>query len=301
MDRRSVVGGGLALLASPAQAQAKLSFKMPDGACDCHHHIYDPKFPYLPTARKQDPATIPMYRQFRAQTGLSRDVIVLPSAYGTNNEPLYDFHAQMGDVTRAIAVMHADVAPADLKKLHDAGVRGVRIQFGGNGTGFFKREEIPEIAKMIAPLGWHIQFHMPGALLAELEPVILTLPTPIVVDHMAHANDVSQPQYKTMRKILDTGRGWIKVSGINMDSKVGAPDYPDTSAVARSYIQAAPERVVWGSNWPFPGENPVPDVVVLLNALAVQAQSPAMLHRILVENPEKLYDFNPSERPRATG
>jgi D-galactarolactone isomerase len=300
MDRRSVVGAGLALLASPARAQVKLAFRMPDGACDCHHHIYDPKFPYLPDARKQDPATVVLYKEFQKRTGLSRDVIVLPSAYGTNNEPLYDFFADMGNVTRAIAVMHADYPPAALRKLHAAGVRGVRVQFGARGTGFFKREEIPEIAKLIAPLGWHIQFHMPGPLLAELESVILALPTPVVVDHMAHANDVNQPQYKTMRRLLDSGRGWIKVSGINMDSTLGPPNYSDTSAVARSYIEAAPERVVWGSNWPFPGENPTPDVVVLLNALAAQAQTRAMLHRILVENPEKLYDFDPSKRPRAT-
>jgi D-galactarolactone isomerase len=301
MDRRSVLGGGLALLAGPARAQTRLAFRMPDGACDCHHHIYDPKFPYLPTARKQDPATVLLYEEFRKEAGLSRNVIVLPSAYGTNNEPLYDFSHDMGETMRAIAVMHADVPPADLGKLHAAGVRGVRIQFGGNGTGFFKREEIGGIAKLIAPLGWHVQFHMPGALLVEMESVILALPTPVVVDQMAHAHDVSQPQYRTMRKILDSGRGWIKVSGINEDAKIGPPGYDDSSAVARSYMQAAPERVVWGSNWPFPGETPTPDIIVMLNALAAQAQSGGMLHRILVENPEKLYGFDPSKRPRATG
>ncbi|HEX3754727.1 MAG TPA: amidohydrolase family protein [Rhizomicrobium sp.] len=297
-----VVGAGLALSATSAWSQeTRLTFEVPDGACDCHHHIYDPRFPYLPDARKQAPATVADYRIFQKKMGTSRDVIVLPSAYGTNNQPLYDFLAATGNVTRAIGVMHADVPMAEMKKLDRAGVRGVRIQFSGGGKGFFKREEIPKIAAHIAPLGWHIQFHMPGPLLAELEPVILALPTPVVVDHMAHASSVDQPQYKTMRKLLDTGRGWIKVSGINMDSKVGPPGYDDTSAVARSYMRAAPERVVWGSNWPFPGEHPPPDVVVLLNALAAQAQTRAMLHRVLVENPETLYGFDPAHRPKATG
>lgn len=274
---------------------------MPDGACDAHHHIYDPRFPYLPNARKQAPATVVDYFAFRKKMGTSRDVIVLPSAYGTNNDPLLFFEGQMGGNTRSIAVVHANVSDSELKDLNAVGVRGVRIQFGSGGSGFFKRDEIEPIARRIQPLGWHVQFHMPGALLAELEPVILALPTPIVIDHMGHASSIDQPQYKTVRKLLDTGRGWIKVSGINMDSKVGPPTYSDTAAVARSYIRANPQRVVWGSNWPFPGENPPPDIITVLNVLASEAETPRMLHRILVENPETLYGFDPAHRPHASG
>jgi predicted TIM-barrel fold metal-dependent hydrolase len=187
-----------------------------------------------------------------------------------------------------------------LKDLNAVGVRGVRIQFGKNGTGFFKRDEIEPIARRIQPYGWHVQFHMPGALLTELEPIILSLPTPIVIDHMGHASSVDQPQYRTVRKLLDTGRGWIKVSGIDMDSKVGPPDYADTAAVAREYIRANSDRVVWGSNWPFPGEVPLPDIATILNVLASEAGSLEVLHRILVENPEALYGFNPAQRPSAS-
>ena len=108
-----------------------------------------------------------------------------------------------------------------------------------------------------------------------------------------------QPQYRTVRRVLDTGRGWIKVSGINMDSKAGPPRYADTAAVAREYIRANPDRVVWGSNWPFPGEVPAPDIIVILNALASEAGSAKQVHRILVENPEALYGFDPMQRPVA--
>lgn len=300
-NRRNTLLAGLSLASAPAwAADESLRFTMPDGACDCHHHIYDPRFPYLPSARKQAPATVADYFAFRKRMHTSRDVIVLPSAYGTNNDPLLFFQGEMGGNTRSIAVMHADVSDSELKDLNAVGVRGVRIQFGSKGTGFFKREEILPIAKRIEPLGWHIQFHMPGALLAELEPIILSLPTSVVIDHMGHASSVDQPQYRTVRKILDTGRGWIKVSGMNMDSKVGPPDYSDTAAVAREYVRANPERVVWGSNWPFPGENPVPNMIVILNLLSSVAGSPGQLHRILVENPETLYGFDPAQRPAAT-
>jgi D-galactarolactone isomerase len=300
MDRRVALLGGISSLPSLARAAEALAFSMPDGACDTHHHIYDPRFPYLPDAHKQAPATVADYLPFQKKMRMSRDVIVLPSAYGTNNDPLLFFEGQTGANTRSIAVLHADVSDTLLKDLNAAGVCGVRIQFRAGGAGFFKRDEISPIAHRIAPYGWHVQFHMPGPLLAELEPIILSLPTPIVIDHMGHASGVDQPQYRTVRKILDTGRGWIKVSGINMDSKVGPPGYADTAAVAGQYIRANPDRVVWGSNWPFPGEVPVPDIALLLNVLAAEAGSARQLHRILVENPEALYGFDPAHRPLAS-
>jgi predicted TIM-barrel fold metal-dependent hydrolase len=298
--RRAFTSGTLSLAAVPAAAQT-VQFQMPAGACDAHHHIYDPRFPYLPTARKQDPATVDDYWRFQKQMRTSRDVIVLPSAYGFNNDPLLYFQGRMGENTRSIAVIRADAGDGLLKDLNAVGVKGVRIQFGANGSGFFKREEIEPIAKRIAPLGWHVQFHMPGPFLAEIENIILGLPTQIVIDHMGHATTVDQPQYKTVRKLLDTGRGWIKVSGLNMGSKAGAPTYADTVAVAKTYIQANPQRVLWGSNWPMPGENPTPNIVEILNALSVAAGSQPVLHRILVENPEVLFGFDPAHRPAATG
>jgi D-galactarolactone isomerase len=291
---------GVSLMSAPAWgAEENLHFSMPDGACDAHHHIYDPRFPYLPDAREQAPATVASYFAFRRKMRMSRDVIVLPSAYGTDNNPLLFFQGEMGEDTRSIAVIHSDVSDTQLKDLHAVGVRGVRVQFRAGGSGFFKRDEIAPIARRIQPYGWHVQFHMPGALLAEMEQLILSLPTPIVIDHMGHASGVDQSQYRTVRKVLDTGRGWIKVSGVNMDSKVGPPGYADTAAVARSYILARPDRVIWGSNWPFPGEVPAPDIPTILNVLASEAGSPALLHRILVENPEALYGFDPGRRPRA--
>jgi predicted TIM-barrel fold metal-dependent hydrolase len=99
-----------------------------------------------------------------------------------------------------------------------------------------------------------------------------------------------------VRKLLDTGKGWIKVSGLNMGSKAGTPGYSDTVAVVQSYIRANPERVLWGSNWPMPGEDPAPNIVEILNALAVAAESQVALRRILVENPETLFGFDPARR-----
>ncbi|WP_116091803.1 amidohydrolase family protein [Sphingomonas crusticola] len=296
-SRREALLAGLAVAAPVWGADDRRSFAMPDGACDAHHHIYDPRFPYVPNQHATPDATVPDYQDFRRPLGLSRDVIVLPSAYGTNNDPLLFFEGLMGQAdTRSIAVLHADVGDAQLKDLHAIGVRGVRIQyFDDPARGLIRPEEIVPVAKRIAPLGWHIQFHVPGPLLAQLEPVLLSLPTAVVIDHMGHASSVDQPQYATVRKLLDTGRGWIKVSGMEMDSKVGPPLYSDTAAVTGAYIRANPDRVVWGTNWPVTKSNQFD----LLNALAVAAGSPKRLHQVLVENPEALYGFDPKRRPAA--
>jgi D-galactarolactone isomerase len=296
-SRRETLLAGLAAASPVWGAEDRPNFAMPDGACDAHHHIYDPRFPYLPDQHPAPHATVADYQVFRRSFGLSRDVIVLPSAYGTNNNPLLFFEGQMGQAnTRSIAVLHADVGDAELKDLDAIGVRGVRIQyFGDPARGLIKPAEIVPVAKRIAPLGWHIQFHMPGPLLAQLEPVLLSLPTAVVIDHMGHTSSVYQPQYTTVRKLLDTGRGWIKVSGMEMDSKVGPPLYSDTAAVTRAFIRENPDRVVWGTNWPVTKSNQFD----LLNVLAAAAGSPERLHRVLVENPEGLYGFDPEQRPAA--
>lgn len=297
-SRRQTLIAGLAAAAPVWGAEARPNFAMPDGACDAHHHIYDPRFPYQPNQRATPNATVADYLAFRRPFGLSRNVIVLPSAYGTNNGPLLFLEGLMGQAnTRSIAVLHADIGDAELKNLDAVGVRGVRIQyFDDPAKGLIKPEEIVPVARRIAPLGWHIQFHVPGPLLVQLEPILLSLPTPVVIDHMGHASSVDQPQYKTVRKLLDTGRGWIKVSGMEMDSKVGPPLYSDTAAVTRALIRENPDRVVWGTNWPVTKASQFD----LLNALAAAAGSLDRLHRVLVENPERLYGFDPERRPAAS-
>ncbi|HEY4075430.1 MAG TPA: amidohydrolase family protein [Rhizomicrobium sp.] len=303
MDRRTFVGTGLAMAATPALARdAKVSFKVPDGASDCHHHIYDPRWAYIPNAMlKPPPATVADYRALQKKLGTSRNIMVQPSSYGTDNSCLLDVLAQMGDNCRAVCVVNSHVTDAELKKLHGAGVRGVRVQFGlGNPVAV---DEIMPLARRIHALGWHMQFNMPPDQLVQMESALLGLPVPVIIDHLGRATGIDQPQYKTIRKLLDSGRGWVKVSGAYLYGKGTAPDYADASEAARGYIAAAPERCVWGSDWPHPdatsGRVPMPDDVTLLNLLAKWAPDEKLRHRILVENPEKFYGFDPAKRPKA--
>ena len=304
-DRRSVIGGGLVLTAAPAFASdPKVSFKLPDGATDCHHHIYDPRFAYMPDAILKPPfATVADYHKLQKTLGTSRDVMIQPSTYGTDNRCVLDVLAQQGENCRAVCVVNSKVTDAELKKLNAAGVRGVRVQFGlGNPVG---ADEVMPLAKRIAGLGWHIQFNMPPEQLVQMESLLLSLPVPVIIDHLGRAIDAKGPQYVTVRKLLDSGHGWIKLSGAYLYGGGTAPDYKGASAAARGYIKAVPERCVWGSDWPHPDATkklePVamPDDVTLLNLLAAWASDERLRHRILVENPEKFYGFDPAKRPKA--
>jgi predicted TIM-barrel fold metal-dependent hydrolase len=304
-DRRSVIGAGLALVATPVLAKApEISFKVPDGATDCHHHIYDPRFAYNPKAVLKPPfATVTDYKALQKKLGTSRNVMVQPSTYGTDNRCLMDVLAQLGENCRAVCVVNSKVTDAELKTLHDAGARGVRVQFGlGNPVG---ADEVVPLAKRIAAMGWHIQCNMPPEQLVQMEQLLLSLPVPVIIDHLGRAVDTKGPQYVTVRKLLDSGHGWVKLSGAYLYGGGIPPDYAGASAAARGYIKAAPERCVWGSDWPHPDAtkvlNPVamPDDVTLLNLLAQWAPAPALRHRILVENPERFYGFDPAKRPKA--
>jgi D-galactarolactone isomerase len=305
LNRRSVIGAGLALAATPALAKdTKISFNVPDGAADCHHHIYDPRFAYNPKAVLKPPfATVTGYRALQKKLGTSRNVMVQPSTYGTDNRCLRDVLAQMGENCRAVCVVNSMVTDVELKSLHAAGVRGVRVQFGlGNPV---SADEVMPLARRIAAMGWHIQCNMPPEQLVQMEPLLLGLPVPVIIDHLGRATGTDQPQYNTVRKLLDSGRGWVKVSGAYLYGRGVPPDYAGASAAAMGYIKAAPERCVWGSDWPHPDAtkklNPVatPDDVILLNLLAHWAPDAKLRHRILVENPEKFYGFDPAKRPKA--
>jgi predicted TIM-barrel fold metal-dependent hydrolase len=303
--RRSVIGGMAALAAAPALAQgtAKLAFTLPDGACDCHHHIYDRRWAYLPDAINKPPfATIADYRrQVLKRLGFTRHVVVQPSTYGLDNGCLVDALKQQGDHARGVAVVGASVSDGELNRLHAAGVRGVRIQYGLGDP--VKLPEIEPLGRRIGRLGWHIQFNMTPAMYLEQEALIARLPVPVMLDHMARVADTASANFRSLRRLLDRGNTWVKISGAYLYGKAPAPDYADSSAVARALVAAHPERCVWGTDWPHPdassGRVKMPDDVNLVNLFGRWVQDAALRQRILVENPERFYGFDPKKRPKA--
>jgi predicted TIM-barrel fold metal-dependent hydrolase len=310
IDRRRLMktAGAMALAAAAGAVRSDQAFaqqvpwssgtespklKAPANACDCHMHIYDAKYPADPKATlKPADALVADYKLLQKRIGTSRNVVVTPSTYGTDNRVTLDAIAQIGPTARGVAVVDATVTDAELKRLNGLGIRGIRFNLVQAGA--TTAEMIEPLSRRVNDLGWHIQIHMKGEQIAGIEDLLLRVPSPIVFDHLgrlAQPNALDNPGFKTISKLIDKGRTWVKLTGAYQDTKVGPPTYSDTVAVARAYIKAAPERMVWASDWPHPTEKDKPDDAVLFDLLAKWEPDEAMRTRILVQNPATLYGF----------
>jgi D-galactarolactone isomerase len=270
--------------------------KVPPNATDCHHHIYEPaRFPYDPKAMlKPGTATVADYRMLQKRLGTTRNVIVQPSTYAVDNRCLVDSLKQFGKSARGVAVINTSVTDDELKELNAAGVRGIRINLAqGGGTTW---EMIDPLAKRIMPMGWHVQIQADGPEIFAHKEILNRVPCQVVFDHLGHVPEpdgVKSPVFGMISDMLHKGKGWVKLSGFDDDTKIGPPTYADSVAVAAAYVKEAPERLVWGSNWPHPTQKDdnKPDDALLLDLLAKVAPSPATRNLILVTNPAKLYGF----------
>jgi predicted TIM-barrel fold metal-dependent hydrolase len=269
----------------------------PANACDCHMHVYDAaRFrPLRPAARMQAQASVAEYRLLQRRLGTNRTVIVTPAVYETDNRVTLDAIAQLGDA-RGVAVVRPGVADAELEALADGGVRGIRFTQFDPATAVTTLDMIEPLAKRVADLGWHVQIHMRADQIVAAQALWERLPATMVFDHMGrlpHPAGVEHPAFAIIRRLIDRGRTWVKLSGAYLDTAAGPPAYADATAVARAYVAAAPERMVWGSDWPHPTERDKPDDAVLFDLLAEWAPDEATRRRVLVANPEELYGFAP--------
>lgn len=177
--------------------------------------------------------------------------------------------------------------------MNGLGVRGIRFNLAQAGA--TTPEMIEPLSKRVNDLGWHIQINAPAAKIMEIKDILNRVPSPIVFDHLAHIPEpegTAHPLFGVVLALIDKGKTWVKLSGAYADTKVGPPSYSDSSAVARAYVQKAPERLVWGSDWPHPSERDnKPDDAILFNLLLDWAPDERIRNGILVQNPEALYGF----------
>jgi len=277
--------------------EGRASVAVPAGACDCHMHIYDARYPSVPGARLNPPdASVADYLLLQRRTGTQRVVVVTPSTYGTDNRPMTDALAAIGDASRGVAVIDPHVEDDHLQSLDAAGVRGIRLNLSLGAPGSVEQLEL--LAARIAPLGWHLQLLAPADLLATLGQRLAVLPVPLVFDHfgrIAPSMVQRHPAHALVLRLLDAGRAWVKLSGCYIVSESGRPDYDDVEPMARGYLRAAPERIVWGSDWPHAsasaGHQAMPDDAHQMTLLARWTEDDRTLHRVLVDNPAALYGF----------
>jgi D-galactarolactone isomerase len=262
----------------------------PDNAVDCHIHIYDPRFDQPGQRPGPANATVADYRLLQKRIGVSRVVIVQPRNYGTDCSATVDAISQIGANARGVGVLKPDVTDAELAKLDAGGIRGIRFTLGDPSTAVVSIDMVEPLSKRIAPLGWHVQLHVPPDVLVAHADMVRRLPSVIVIDHMGRLPQpagIKHPAFKLIRELIDKGRTWVKLAA-PLDAQT---DYSAATAIAQAWIEAAPERLVWGSNWPHPSETVKPDDAVCFDLLAEWAPDEKMRHRILVTNPEKLYGF----------
>ena len=272
-------------------------FKAPPNACDCHLHIYDQRFAMKwPSLRAVPQASAAEYRLLQQRIGTTRLVVVQPAAYGVDNAVTLDAIAQFGqDKARGVAVVHPTVSDAELERLHAGGVRGLRFSQHDPHTAITTADMIEPLARRVNALGWHVQLHLKGEQIVAMADVINRLDVELVFDHMGRLPQPLAQEHAAMeiiKALLDKGRTWVKLSGPYLDTQTGSPRYADLKPVAKAYVKHAPERLVWGSDWPHPTERDTkPDDAVLLDLLQEWVPDEASRRKILVENPAKLYGF----------
>ena len=267
----------------------------PANACDCHMHIYDgARFPPArPGSRMQTNASVEDYRRLQRRIGTSRTVVVQPAAYGTDNRVTLDAITRLGNAC-GVAVVFPGISDTELNTLQVGGVRGIRFTVFDPTTAVTTIDMIEPLSERVADLGWHVQIHMRGDQIVAHADMLGRLPSTIVFDHMGRVPLVdctSHDAFKVIRKLIDRGKAWVKLSGAYQDTKIGPPSYSDATLLAQAYVEAAPERVVWGSDWPHPTEKAKPDDALLFDLLSVWSPDAKVRQSILVDNPQTLYGF----------
>lgn len=258
-------------------------------------HVFDSRYPLAAKARRQEAdAPASAYREVQRRLGLERVVVVQPTAYGQDNRCTLEAIAQFGAGARGIAVVDIGVSDEELERLTRAGMRGVRFRM-------LDQPELPwemlgEMAARVAAFGWHIQFQMDGREFEAREDLLKRLPGTLVIEHIGKFLEPvpeDHPGFRSLLRLVDAGRCWVKLSGAYMTSKSGPPLFADVGVLAKALAGRAPERLVWASNWPhpLPGRAAVPDDALLLDLLLDWAPDERVRNRILADNPAELYGF----------
>ena len=264
---------------------------------DAHCHVFGPgaQFPYAPE-RRYTPCDAPKTKLWglRDYLGFERNVIVQATCHGSDNRALVDALRASAGCARGVATVAASVTDRELAALDAAGVRGVRFNFVKRLVDTTPRELLLEIARRVAPLGWHIVIYFEAAELPELYTFFASLPTTVVVDHMGRPDvtkSVDGPEFELFVRLMrEHSDIWSKVSCPDRLSKSGPPDYEDVVPFARRIVEAFADRVLWGTDWPHPNmKSHMPDDGALVDFIPKVATTAALQHRLLIDNPTRLY------------
>jgi len=270
---------------------------MPKDACDAHVHVFGPsdRFPYVEDRRyspkdvtKQDLAAL------HRILGIDRSVLVQPTCHGTDNRAMLDALAWAQGRYRGVALLTGGESDGELDGMARAGVRGVRLNFLRHLGGAPDLTTARRVIDRAAELGWHVQLHFDASGLIEFDDFIRAIEIPFVIDHMGRipaADGVNQPPFLALLRLQELPNCWVKVSGADRISAQGSP-YHDAAPFARAVLERAPDRVVWGTDFPHPMLRLPPDNPALVDLVPSIAEDAVVRHKLLVENPARLYGFD---------
>jgi 2-pyrone-4,6-dicarboxylate lactonase len=270
--------------------------KLPAGACDAHFHVFGPrdKFayakdaPYVPEVDAPKDVLIDRHMFL----GIERGVAVQSAAHGLDNSAAADLLAEKKESYVGVALVPVNADMSLLKKLHEQGFRGARFNYLQHLGGGPAMPELMKLATKLAVLNWHLQLHVESSMIVKMTPELKLSPVPVVIDHMGRVDasrGLDQPGFRHLLKLMEDKRFWVKVSGLERASRQGSP-YADAVPFARRLVAEFGDRVIWGSDWPHPNLDSIPDDGVLVDLIAEFANE-AQRQALLVDNPMKLYKF----------
>lgn len=281
-------------LAHDFSTRRKPKFKLPAGACDAHCHVFGPgaRFPYAPNRRyTPDDAPKETLAALHAHLGIDRAVIVQASCHGTDNRAMLDALAWRPDSYRGVAIADDSFTEATFELMHRAGVRGVRFNFVKHLGGTPDLAVMQRVLDRIKGLGWHVVLHLDAPGIIEFNELIRSLPLTFVIDHMGRVpakDGVDQPPLRALIELAKLDRCWIKVCG---SERIAMPPYAEAVPIAQAIIATAPDRVLWGTDFPHPNPTHEADEADLVDLLPQFTSDAALRQKILVENPARLYGF----------
>ena len=285
------------LIAGPDPNPIKPNLMLPEGSCDAHCHIFGPaeKFPYHPNRSYTPPdASKDDLKKLHDHIGIDRAVIVHASCHGTYMDATLDAIASSNGKYRGTSIVEPSISDSELQRYHDGGIRAVRFNFVKHLESVPEEATVKQMANRIAAMGWHLVVHLDAQDIVELSPLLLSLPVPFVIDHMARvkANEgLAQEPFVQLIDLMRHENAWVKICGGERISADGPPFY-DAIPFAQKLISTAPDRVLWGTDFPHPNVKNMPNDGHLVDLLGMYTDEEALLKKILVSNPDRLYFSN---------
>jgi 2-pyrone-4,6-dicarboxylate lactonase len=280
-------------IAGPNPDPIKPSITLPANTCDSHCHIFGPgeSFPYHPDRSYTPPdAGKDALKKLHDHLGITRAVIVHASCHGTYMDATLDAIAHSGGRYRGTSVVDLDISDQELRRLHEGGIRAVRFNFVKHLESVPEPDEVMRMAERIKAMGWHLVVHLDAVNIQELSPLLLGLPVPFVIDHMARvkaADGLDQQPFKTLLELMQHDTAWVKICGGERIS--AGPPFHDAVPFAQALISTTPDRVLWGTDWPHPNVKNMPNDGALVDLFGMYTPEPAVQQKILVDNPTRLY------------